>query len=228
MEKYKINGRLITMPTGWHDVKYKDALHIIETQPNAVQLFSMFSGMKEKEVEALNKQDDIYYFMRGFPFLETSPITKQPDIPRTIKYKGESYSFPHVLFDDPFDFGETSAGQIEDMKAISITMTTELLNGEDRSLTPEEVYKLYPMVVAIYIQKIIEKKYSYKRAVKMADELQNEMSFKEVVYMGNFFLLKLANLTNGLHKGLHRRSWIKKKLRLGFKTLTRILESSQQ
>lgn len=225
MEKYKINGKSIEMPTGWHDVKYKDAIHILENNFDTVKIFSLFSGIPEDEVKELNKKDDIYHFLKGFPFLNRLPAQEVPSIPRSIKYKGVFYLFPHVFLDDAFDFGEISVGQIEDMKLTITNMMKEFKGDEVRDVTEMEVLKIFPPVVAIYLQAMIEKKYNYNRAMKMADELQGDLSFKEVVYIGNFFLLKLGGLITGLAKGSQRGNWMKRKSRLVFKTLMQRLAS---
>lgn len=225
MEKYKINGKPISLPTGWHDVKFKDALHVRENNFNAVQLFSFFSGIPDEEVERLNHDEDIYYFLQGFPFLYRAPIQDKPSIPRTVKYKNQRLIFPHILFDDPYDFGNTDVGQIEDMKVIIAKMAKEFIGEEERDITDLEMTKIYPYIVAIYIQPILEKEYDHGRAMKLAVELQSEMSYKEVVYMGNFFLVKLGGLTNGLKTGLPRRNWITKKLRQAYKRLISFLDS---
>ena len=219
MEKYKINGKSITMPTGWHDVKYKDAIHILESDLNMVQIFSLFTGITEDEVKSMKGDKEISYFLEGFPFLKRLPVQDTPQIPRSIKYKGSRYFFPHVFFEDQFDFGETTVGQIEDMKAIIQKMSKEFLGDEERDLNYVEVMKIYPYIVAIYIQPIIEKEYNYKRAIKMSGEIPLELSFKEVVYMGNFFLLKLGDSMTGLRKGSRRLNWMKKKLKQAYRIL---------
>jgi hypothetical protein len=233
MEKYKINGKSISMPSGWADVTYKNAVHVLETNPNSVEVFALFTGMDVKEVEGLNKQDDIYYFLKGFPFLTSLPIEETPAIPRSITYEGERFLFPHVLFDDPYDFGDSEVGQIEDMKRIISDMAKDFIGEEERDITNLEMVKMFPAVVAIYIQPIVSpynnkdssSKYHYKRAMKIADELQNELSFKEVVYMGNFFLQKLGSLSLGLKRVSRMRYLILKKWRQAYKTLTAILDS---
>ena len=227
MEHYKINGKSISMPTGWHDVKYSDACNIIDNNLNPVQIFSLFSGIDEQEVERLNREDDIYYFLKGFPFLEKMPIEDKPAIPRSINYKGERVIFPHVIFNDPYDFGNTTVGQIEDMKAVISKKVKDIVGDEERDINNMELLTVYPYVAAIYIQPIIENEYNYNRAMKMAKELRDEMSFKEVVYMGNFFLMKLGSLVSGSKRGLLQRLWTVKKLRRGYRRLTNYLDSMQ-
>ncbi len=215
------------MPDGWHDVKYNDAINIIENNLDAVSIFSLFSGLDKKTVRNLNKRKDISYFLQGFPFLNKIPLQETPQIPRSLIYKGSRYYFPHVFLDDEYDFGESEVGQIEDMKAIIVNQTKEFTGDEDRLLTNLELMKLFPPVVAIYIQPIIEQEYNYKRAMKLADEIQKELSFKEIIFMGNFFLLKLGTSTSGLKTGLRPLNWIKKKSKLAFRTLIRTLDSMQ-
>lgn len=229
MEKYKINGQSITMPTGWHDVRYNDAMNILENQLNDVQVFSLFSGLSEKEVKNLNKEKDIYYFLQGFPFLNKLPIDIKGALPQTIKYKEARYELPYALPDDPYDFGDASVGQIEDMKAIMTKMVTEFLDGEERGLTNLEVFKIYPPLVAIFLHPILEgSEYDYKASQKLADRIQKELSFKEVVYMGAFFLMKLSVLINGSKKGLQNQHWMKRKWQQGYRKLARYLDSMQR
>ena len=119
------------------------------------------------------------------------------------------------------------------MKAVTAKKVKEFIGEDERDLNNMELIKIYPYVVAIYIQPIIaplisrndKSTYSYKRAMKIAEELGDQMSFKEVVYMGNFFLMKLGSLTNGSSRAFLSRNWIVKKLRLAYKKLIRILDS---
>jgi len=227
VQKYKINGKPIQMPDGWHDVKYNDAINIIENNLDAVSIFSLFSGIDKNTVRKFNKRKDISHFLQGFPFLNKLPLQQTPQIPRSLIYKGSRYHFPHVFLDDEYDFGYSTIGQIEDMKAIIVTQTKEITGGEDRLLNNLELMKLFPPVVAIYIQPIIEQEYNYKRAMKLADDIQKELSFKEIIFMGNFFLLKLGASTSGLKTGLHPLNWMRKKSKQAFRTLIRTLDSTR-
>jgi hypothetical protein len=227
MHKRIINGKKFDMPDGWHDVSFKNGIRIIKENMNEMQIFSMFSNIPLKEIRELNSSNDIYYYLQGFPFLRTLPVSDNPQIPRSVKYKGERYSFPHVLLNDEYDFGNTSVGQIEDMKAIIAKMNKEFIKDEDRVLTNLEVFEIYSYVVAIYLQPIIEKNYSYARAMRMVEFIENELSFKEVMNMGAFFLTKLTHSINGYQKALRLPNWITKRLRRVQRSLVKHLDSMQ-
>lgn len=225
MHKRKINKKTFNMPDGWHDVTFDNAMTIIKDNLNNVEIFSLLSGIPITEVKKLNKGEDVHYFLEGFPFLKKLPDINNPQVPRTIKYKGERYSFPHVLLDDEFDFGNTNVDQIEDMKAIIVNMNKDILKDEDRQLTHLELFEIYPYITAVYLQPIIEKNYSHARAMRMAKSIKAELSFKEVLNMGNFFFQKSIGSINGFQKGSLLPNWMTRKYKQGRRILVRLLDS---
>lgn len=225
MKTYKIDGDKIQFPDGWHDVPYDKALKIIEGTLSDVEVFSLLTGMDKDRLLRLEKPKDVEIFMYGFPFLYGLPINDHPQIPITFKYGDQRYSLPHVLFNDPYDFGNCQVGQIEDMKAIIRKKIKEYVGDEEREMTNMEQIKLMRYVVAIFVQKIMDKEYSYDKSMKIADELGSNMSFKDVVSMGNFFLRKLIGLKSGSSMVWLHRLWIVKKLRRVQKRLINYLDS---
>ena len=220
MTIYKINGNNTPMPDNWADVSYGDAMNIIENNLSEVAIFGLFAKMSKKEVRNLNG-DDVKYFLDGFPFLRSTPMDDTPDIPMSIMWKGVRRFFPHADLKDELDFGETSVGQIEDMKQV-ITSASKLLIVEEGDVMANiDLIKMMPSIVAIYIQPFINGEYDYKKAMNIAKEIETELSFKETVLMGNFFLYKLTTSTSGLMKGLHILKWIKKRWTQGLRILTR-------
>lgn len=222
MRTYKINGKKTPMPDGWHDVKYCDAINIIENNLNDTEIFGLFAKMSKKEVRELNGKD-VRFFLDGFPFLKSLPIEDKPDIPISVNWKGSKLFFPHVMLNDEYDFGETSVGQVEDMKQVITSTTKQLIVEEDDKLTNLDMIRMMPMIVSIYIQPFINGSYDYKKALNVCEDLKKEMSFKEVCYIGNFFLIKLTGSINGLKKESLILKWIKRKLMQAYRILIKRL-----
>lgn len=227
MTIYKINGKETPMPDNWADVSYKDAMNIIENNLSEVEIFGLFAKMSDKEVRELNG-DDVKYFLYGFPFLRSTPMDDTPDIPMSIMWKGVRRFFPHADLKDDLDFGDTSVGQIEDMKQIITSASKELIVEEGDTLTNIDLIKMMPSIVAIYIQPFINGEYDYKKAMVISKEVESELSFKETVLMGNFFLYKLTTSINGLKKESRILKWIKRSWTQAYRILTRRLGFTQR
>ena len=223
MRNIKVNGKKVSMPDGWHDVKFSDGFKIVKDQLNEVQTFALLSGMSVKKVRGLNKNEDIFYFVQGYPFLYSNPFNDTPSMPQSIKYKGDRIHFPFVMDSDPLDLGDCSVGQVEDMKALIATKIKEIGNEEDEELSNIDVLSIIPFIVSIYIQPFIDGEYDYKKAMLLVDDLKKNLSYKDMIHIGNFFLKRLQGLTNGLMKGWKKPHQMKRLFLLVLKKLQKLL-----
>ncbi len=230
MTVYNINGTKTPMPDGWHDVKFKDGIKILEEDLSSIDVFSLFSGISKDEIRGVKNQDTIFYFMQGFPFLSSLPDVA--DIPMSVKVDKEYIHLPFADNLDKFDLGEASVGQIEDMKATIRKLYNEWVQedeeGERRATTPLEDIKMKSYITAIYLQPFVDGEYDYSKAMVLKDKLEDKLSFKDIHAIGNFFLLRLTGLMNGQPVKLVRRLWITKKLRQVFRSLIKTLGSMQR
>ena len=224
MRKIKVNGKAVSMPDGWHDVKFIDGFKIVKDQLNEIEVFALFSGMSVKKVRGLNKNEDIFYFLQGYPFLYKNPVTDNPVMPQSIKYKGDRIHFPFVMDSDPLDLGDCSVGQVEDMKALIATKIKELDKEDDAELSIIEMISIMPFIVSIYLQPFIDGDYDYKKAMLLVDDLKNNLSYKDMIHIGNFFLKRLQGLISGSMKGWKKPLRMKRLFLLVLKKLQTLLD----
>lgn len=195
MTNYKVNGKKVKLPDGWHDVSFNDGMRIIEEEMNNVEIFSLLSGISIKEIREMKGYEDVYYFMEGFPFLKKLPDMQE--LPMSVTIDGKFVHIPFADNDDLFDFGDCSVGQIEDMKQIIRSKTKEWIDGEERELTPVENINLMPYIVSIYLNGLTGE-YDYKESVGVyTKKIKEQISLKYMISMGGFFLIRLANSKSG-------------------------------
>jgi len=224
MEQYKIGKTPIEMPTGWHDVNYNKAIKILTEDLNEIQTLALLTGRSEKEIRTATDTETIFYFMNAFLFVKGLP-QKINEFPRSVKLGADRLIFPFVSYADEFDLGKADVGQVEDMLLMITKMNKEFIGDEERILTELELIQITPFLVAIYLQKILDGKYNGEKALKLVDRVKEELSFKEVVSIGTFFLSRLPSFNNG-HPNLWRKYNSKvKKLKRGFLNLIQRLVS---
>lgn len=232
MEQFKLGKRkLIHMPSGWHEVPYYKGLQIFEDELNEVETMALLTYSNIEDIRDATDTESIYYLMSAFMFLRETPRgLDNPQLPNSINLNGNHIIFPYVITQDTFDLGNASVGQIKDMEMVLVNMGTEFREDEeeenkDRPFTELETIKMCPAICAVYIQKLIDKKYDYKKAMKLADKISKHLSFKEVLHIGYFFLKRLADLNDGSKTGFQKRHSILKKLRQVLMNLMRRLVS---
>lgn len=218
METFKLGKTKIKMPSGWHEVNYKKAFEILSNKPNEIKTLSILSGKTEKEIRTSSDSNTLYYFFTAFEFLGRLPEHIN-EFPNSVKLGVDHLVFPFVSYADEFDLGQCEVGQVEDMLALIVKMNKEFIGDEERELTDIELIQIFPYLVAIYIQRILDGKYIGKKAIKLVDRVKEELSFKEITCMGAFFLNRLTYLKNGSMKELKRRNSIQRKLKLALKNL---------
>jgi hypothetical protein len=217
------------MPSGWHEVPFNKGVKILEGGMSDVEILAFLTNTEVDDIYEATDAESIYYLMSAFRFLRDVPADlEHPQMPRSIKIGGEYYIFPHVIYGDTFDLGNASVGQIKDMEMIVVNMGTEFRKDEedpDRPFTQIETIKMCPAICAIYIQKIIDKKYDYHKATKLAKKLAECLSFKEMLHIGYFFLKRLADLNDGPKKERRKGVLIVRKLKRVFWSLTKRMDS---
>jgi len=237
METFKLGSskKKISMPSGWHEVPFYKGLQIMEGGLSDIEIMGLLSDTDPEEIKNTTDSESIYYLMGAFLFLQDMPKgLEHPKMPQSIKIDDRYVIFPHVIYQDEFDLGKSSVGQIKDMEMVMLNMGTQFLaNDEDneeeeqkenRPFTQLETVKMCPKLCAIYIQKLIDKKYDYDTAMKLSEKLERSMSFKEMINIGYFFLLRLSAFKNGQKKGYQKRPLIPRKLTRGFMNLIRRMD----
>ncbi len=225
MESYKLGkSTKIQMPSGWHEINFNTAIQILEGDLNEIQTLALLSNKTEEEIRGSTDIETIYYFINAFMFVKHLP-QKIDEFPRSVKMGDERIIFPFVSYADQFDLGKADVGQVEDMILMITKMSREFTDDEERELTEMELIKITPYLVAIYIQKIIETKYNGERAMELVERIKKELSFKEVVSTGYFFLNRLPSFRTGPLNALQKYHSIPRKLKRGFLNLIQALVS---
>ncbi len=223
MESYNLGKTPIKMPTGWHEINYNTAIEILEGDLNEIQTLALLSNKTEEEIRESTDIETIYYFINAFMFVKNLP-QKINEFPRSIKLGEDRIIFPFVSYADKFDLGKADVGQVEDMLLMITKMSTEFMLEQDRTeLTEIELIQITPFLVAIYLQKILEGKYDGDKAMILVDRIKKELSFKEVVSTGYFFLNRLPSFKTGQLNVLRKYHSIPRRLRRGFLNLMQAL-----
>jgi len=215
MEHYKLGKTSISMPSGWHDVPFNKGITILSQELNEVDTLALLTGRKAKEIRESTDIETIFYFANAFIFLKHWP--GKVDFPLSVKMGEDRLILPWVSYSDKFDLGECTTGQVEDMMAVITMMSKEFTDGEDRELNQLELIQICPYLVAIYLQPLIDGSYDGKKAKALMERVKEELSMKEVVGMGYFFLMKLPALVSGSPSELQKARSMKRRLQRGLK-----------
>lgn len=201
MEAYKLGKTKIKIPSGWHEINYNKAIQIIEGELKEIQILALLTDKTEQQIRGATDPDTIYYFINTFQYIHSLP-QKFDDFPRSVKLGVDRLVFPYVSYGDKFDLGKADVGQVEDMLMIMMKMNKEFIGEEERELTEIELIKITPYIVAIYLQKLLWHSYDGTKAMALVDRVKEELSFKECLSIGYFFLSRLRNFKNGQPKEL--------------------------
>lgn len=197
MEHFKINAKKFSMPTGWHEVSFDEAVYIIENDCGTIEIFSRLSGLDQEYIKGLDDVETVNYFVGSFGFLSDRNFS--PEVPLSFYYDGTLKLTPSAHYNNIKDWGKMSVGQIEDMKKKYLDYLLDIRNEEDNKWSPSELemYRIMPEIVAIYVQPILWGKYDYEQAGLIAKDIGSKMSFKDIVSICSFFFLRLNALLSG-------------------------------
>jgi len=221
MKSIKINGKKVSIPTNWGEVKFYEAIRMFDESMNNIDVFSMFTGYPVDKIRSEKNQDTVLEFMYGFPFLSEMP--ESSDMPISVKLDGVTYNLPFVISSDTYDLGDAPVGCIEDMKEVIYQETKKMVGDEERGIEPLEEVKIKPYLVGLYLSSIIGD-YDYKKGLELSEKVKEQLSFLEVNSIGNFFLKRLVASINRSKKASPLRLWIKKMYKLACWNLIKLLD----
>lgn len=221
MENFNLNGQKFTMPSGWHEVTYSDAMTIITENLSEIDTFALLSGI---DLDVLKNTEDysvVYYFMNAFTFIKTRPDSSKPQIPLSMTLGKYRLCNPTVIYEDPHDLGKMSVGQFNDMKDAYMNQALELKGDSEDDWIPTdiEMLEMMPSIVSIYVQKIRDGRYDYKKAKELVEDVRTKMTFKDVSSMGYFFFQRLNAYLNGSTKLVLKLNWIQRKSKQAYRNL---------
>ena len=226
MESYKLGKTKIQIPSGWHEINYNKALLIIDGELNEVQTLALLTDKSEKDIRTATDINTIFYFINTFQYIHKLP-EQVNEFPRSVKLGIDRLIFPYVSYGDKFDLGQSDVGQVEDMLMIMVKMSNEFIGEEERKeLTQLELILITPFIVSIYLQKVLDGEYDGKKAMKLVERVKEELSFKECLSIGYFFLNRLNSYRSGQPNGLRVYHSIRKKFRRGLMNLMQRMGST--
>jgi len=190
----------VTLPDNWRQVTWKQ----MSEMRKGTNYCEVFTGIALSD---WNNKGATKAYMRLNNLL--SWVTTTPDWDRTdfkMKLNGNEIDFKNVKLQTE------SIGQYLDVEE-----TIRQFNAKKRK--DEDLVKLYPVVIAIYADKIINGEYDYKRAMKLIDEIKAQ-AYQKVNNIGSFFLTNMMTLTGGGNQLWLLLTYLKRKFLRGFPLLT--------
>lgn len=208
----------LKVPAGWHEVPWKVGFELFKNPNHSdVEIMSMLTGVSENEIRSVNDKGVISKLLNTFLFLQCPPSRENVELPKVVKIKDEFYHLPFVVYNDPYDLGNATIGAVEDIK---VAFSSAIKDIEEPRMI--DYMSAYPTVCAIFLQTI--KGYDYDKAMKLVSDCE-ELDFKTVYNMGNFFLNRLQSLRSGYQIKLYLANTIRKKLWRAYWILTQRLAS---
>lgn len=190
----------VTLPDNWRQVTWKQ----MSEMRKGTNYCEAFTGIPLSD---WNNKGATKAYMRLNKLL--SWATTAPDWDPTdfkMKLNSNEIDFKNVKLQTE------SIGQYLDVEE-----TIRQFNVKKRK--DEDLVKLYPVVIAIYADKIINGEYDYKRAMKLIDEIKSQ-AYQKVNNIGSFFLTNMMTLTGGGNQLWLLLTYLKRKFLREFPILT--------
>lgn len=212
--KHKKTKIFDLLPDGWHEVSFDSAIKIIEGDKNPISIVEkLINGrLPKNKIEVskqqLNKSTDLKSWLAivsSLTFLEDLPLKENRTFfPKKVLGK----ELPWVSFSNKFDLGGCTVDQVESMKRFL---------AERKDINEQDFIKeVYPAICAIYLQPILDNdEFYYQKAIeKTLPFIKQNIDFKTIISMGDFFLKKLNALINTSKKESNKAALLVKKLKL--------------
>ena len=205
-------------PENWGDLSFRQLHEIVKLKEsetaNNYELVRVILGLDKASFETL----PIDFFL-SLERVLLDWVSKEVDL--------QNKELPNVFwFRDkatllPTNIGELSIAQYKDAQQI-FTDLQELAKKQDREILESEMLGLYPLLLATYLQPILEgKEYNYKEADLLIADIW-ECAGLEVLAFANFFFHKVAHLRSGTKKGAQKFLIQESKYKLVMKVLRRV------
>lgn len=173
----KTNNRKlkIDIPESWGEVtyeKYKKFIQYVDGEQRLANLLGV-----DRSLFSVKNSIDIWEELANtcrFAF-ETQP--KIEEYKGVIHFRGEIIHLPK-------DIRRNSIGQWEDVKILMKSCMVDDVVDENNLID------IYPKVVAIYVQDVIDGKYDGAKAMELANDIEL-LQCEDVLSLGSFFLSRL-------------------------------------
>jgi hypothetical protein len=200
MKQYTLNGKGFNCPESWYDITLEQLLKLNVWYTRSLEAISICTGISEDEWSRSTDYALIDQVEQTLDFLSSHEGLKLEDVPQTIVLSG--VEVPPIS-----DIGTKCIGQYQDLK----DYINEFFLAEGEEVDTIRRLSLYPKIVAIYIQPLIDGgEYDWKKAEEYSNQLLN-YSAMEVSAWGSFFIGKFRGLRNGTLKELQNLVTIAKK-----------------
>lgn len=170
----KINSEPYDMPTSWDDLQFHQYNTLLNATENTewTELMAKWLGLDYVAFQGATVIG-LEPVMAAMSFVSVPPVwgTENPKRVREFLLPG-NITLETVI-------------QYEHMKKYALAA-----KGFKEKVSD------YPLIVAIYCQKIRDGEYNFSKAQALADEFQ-KANAREIIEAGNFFLIKLNHLNSG-------------------------------
>lgn len=180
MIPYKINDETVQVPSNWDDLSFNQWEQINKLTVNDfIKLASIvlnidYEQLSKAKIE--NAEELVDYLQFIYAPIETES--------RPLKL-GE--------YDIPEDITFESLAQFEDMRKTLNEALTKIDSEKDIFKIVPVIAEYYPQWCAIYLQKVRDGSYDYKKALDMIPTIK-ELPCTDVIAVGTFFFYRQANL----------------------------------
>lgn len=173
-------GVEFSFPVAWEELTYRQMYDLLTLEESSnYEAVRLILGMDFEKFYSLEKA--IYDSLERALFLwVNNPIDySAADVPAIFMFHGVGYSLPTEI-------GRQSIAQYKDVQSQISELGAEA--------THLKIMALFPVIVATYLQPLIDEQYAYSKSQKLVDDVWN-CNGVHVLQFGNFFLSSLKTLS---------------------------------
>jgi hypothetical protein len=202
MKQYTLNGKSFNCPERWQDITIEQLLKLNIGYTRSLEAISICTGISEEEWSRSTDYALLDQVEQNLVFLMSQEGLVLEDLPKEFVFRKDEVS--------PLsDIGTLSIGQYQDLK----DYINEFYKQEGDEVDTIRRLSLYPKIVSIYLQPIIDKtEYDWRKAEEYSKELF-EYSAMEVSAWGSFFIGRFRELRSGIQKDAQMSPTMEKKLK---------------
>ena len=187
------NELSFSFPENWAELTYKQFFEIIKLRENAktnnFELIRIILGLEKEKFDTLPMDFFVALERVLLEWISQEVDFQKKELPEVFWLKDK----PVVL---PSNIGGLSIAQYKDSQELFLDIQSKA-EKEGRELKESEMLELYPILLATYIQPILDSsEYSYKKADLLVADIWN-CSGLDVLTFANFFFHKVNQLKSG-------------------------------
>lgn len=179
----KFNGEVVNYPGSWDELNFFQYLQLSLGVSSDAEFVAIMTGLPIEKVEYSTDVVAFNDIVNSFGWYASPPEFNKPE---SLTIDGKKINLPK-------DIGNHSVRQFEQLKAIIAEL---YVDGEPNH---NQVIQKYPMMCAIYLQPLLDGRYSYSDVKELSDKLYM-LPAKDIVGLGTFFFKMLIDLLVGMTK----------------------------